>query len=182
MGLASWLRQIGHMFPESEGGRGTVKIGSRLDDEIGGLESLDWVVASLGDEEDLVGFSAFSSGLAVDDGGGGIPETKGAGRSSASVAFRLSCREKSLACHHSRNLRANMEVGRRNRKDESSCGYSVCGLKKPKRFEPGRERAGVLGLPCVISAIARKSDGLRRLIRDPIIQRNGDEYLVLSNR
>lgn len=130
-----------------------MKIGRKVVDDIGGLESLDCVVVGFsGDVEDLDVLGAFSD---LDGGGGGIPETSGAGRSRASVAFRLSCREKSLACHHSRNLSANIDVGRRNRKEERSCGYSDCGFKKPSRFEPGRERVGVLGLPCVIAAIAR---------------------------
>lgn len=42
------------------------------------------------------------------------PEITGGGRSSPSVALRLSCRAKSEACHHSRNFRAKMLVGRRN--------------------------------------------------------------------
>lgn len=51
-----------------------------------------------------------------------MPETTGAGRSSASVALRASCREKSLACHHSKNLSAKIDAGSRNRSDERSCG------------------------------------------------------------
>lgn len=45
--------------------------------------------------------------------GGVIPAATGAGRSRTSVALRASWREKSLACHHSRNLRAKMEAGRK---------------------------------------------------------------------
>ena len=37
----------------------------------------------------------------------------GGGRSSPSVAFLESCLAKSDACHHSKNLSANIEVGRR---------------------------------------------------------------------
>ena len=43
----------------------------------------------------------------------GKPAVTGGGRSSPSAAFFESWRAKSEACHHSRNLRANMEVGRR---------------------------------------------------------------------
>lgn len=42
------------------------------------------------------------------------PEMTGGGSSSPSVALWLSCRAKSDACHHSRNLSAKMLVGRRN--------------------------------------------------------------------
>ena len=44
---------------------------------------------------------------------GGKPEMTGGGMSRPSVAFLESCRAKSEACHHSRNLRANIEVGKR---------------------------------------------------------------------
>ena len=43
----------------------------------------------------------------------GRPDIIGGGRSNPSAALRVSCRAKSEACHHSRNLRAKMEVGRR---------------------------------------------------------------------
>lgn len=51
-----------------------------------------------------------------------IPVTTGAGRSRVSVTLRANCREKSLACHHSRNLSANIDAGRKNRNDCRSCG------------------------------------------------------------
>lgn len=77
----------------------------------------------VGDLERLRGF-AFP-GL----GGGccltGMPDTIGGGRSSPSAAFRDSCRAKSEACHHSRNLSANMEVGRRSRRLDSRRGYMM---------------------------------------------------------
>ena len=41
------------------------------------------------------------------------PAVTGGGRSSPSAAFFDSWRAKSEACHHSRNLSAKMEVGRR---------------------------------------------------------------------
>lgn len=52
----------------------------------------------------------------------GRPEIMGGGSSRPSTAFRESWRAKSDACHHSRNLSANMEVGRRIRKLESKRG------------------------------------------------------------
>lgn len=52
-------------------------------------------------------------GRGLEDVGRGSPEIIGGGSSSPSAALRESCRAKSEACHHSRNLRAKMEVGRR---------------------------------------------------------------------
>lgn len=43
----------------------------------------------------------------------GKPAVTGGGKSSPSAAFFDSWRAKSEACHHSRNLSAKMEVGRR---------------------------------------------------------------------
>lgn len=44
---------------------------------------------------------------------GGRPEMRGGGKSRPSAALRDNCREKSEACHHSRNLSANIEAGSR---------------------------------------------------------------------
>lgn len=52
----------------------------------------------------------------------GRPEIMGGGSSRPSIALRESWRAKSEACHHSRNLRANMDVGRRNLRLESKRG------------------------------------------------------------
>ena len=58
----------------------------------------------------------------------------GGGRSRPSAAFRESCRAKSDACHHSKNFRAKMDVGRRILRLESKRGMiavaRVCGLKE----------------------------------------------------
>ena len=58
----------------------------------------------------------------------------GGGRSRPSAAFRDSCRAKSDACHHSRNLRAKIDVGRRILRLESNRGPIVIarvrGLKR----------------------------------------------------
>lgn len=56
----------------------------------------------------------------------GRPEIVGAGSSSPSAALRDNWRAKSEACHHSRNLRAKMEVGSRILRLESRRGYTVC--------------------------------------------------------
>lgn len=53
----------------------------------------------------------------------GMPDTIGGGRSSPSAAFRDNCLAKSEACHHSRNLSAKIDVGRRRRRLESKRGY-----------------------------------------------------------
>ena len=52
----------------------------------------------------------------------GIPDMIGGGRSNPSAAFRDNCLAKSEACHHSRNLRAKIEVGRRRRRLDSKRG------------------------------------------------------------
>lgn len=79
----------------------------------------------------------------------GMPEMVGAGSSSPSAAFRESCLAKSDACHHSKNLRAKIEVGRRILRLESKRGYTVCvnvlGLNSDCEvdgFAPGKVGAG----------------------------------------
>lgn len=52
-------------------------------------------------------------------------ERVGGGSSSPSLAFRASCRAKSLACHHSRNLSAKMLVGRRTRRLDRRRAHAV---------------------------------------------------------
>ena len=118
-------------------GAGTVWIGRRVVEDIGelGLVGLDeggseadvggdddgWVcedgeerdtvlvvVDRCGDDADAFGFSD------VGNGGGlvGRPEMTGGGISRPSAAFLESWRAKSDACHHSRNFKAKMDVGR----------------------------------------------------------------------
>lgn len=53
------------------------------------------------------------------------PEMSGGGSSRPCAALRESCRAKSEACHHSRNLRAKMDVGRRILRLESKRGYTI---------------------------------------------------------
>lgn len=112
-----------------------------------------------------------------------MPEVTGGGKSSASAALRASWCEKSLACHHSRNFRANMEVGRKIFSDPRRCGYMFCGLRKlnaPRGLALGASSFALGG--CVASSIAAWSAGPSLRIRVPMSQRNGDEYFVLSNR
>ena len=82
-----------------------------------------------------------AGGLACGVVGSGMPDTTGAGRSRASVALRASWREKSLACHHSRNLSAKIDAGRRSFKERRNCGYKTWGLSQ---FRPGRPASPVV--------------------------------------
>lgn len=79
----------------------------------------------------------------------GRPEMRGGGSSRPSAAFLESWRAKSEACHHSRNLRANMEVGRRILRLDKSRGVIVEARTKGLKREfvwPGRA-PGLLGVP-----------------------------------
>ena len=112
-------------------GAGTVRIGRRVVDDLGrtgrfgGRDSdsceeagcevglvRETVFVELGSderaEEDVEDFG-------FNEGGGfvGRPEMVGGGRLRPSAALRESCRAKSDACHHSRNLSAKIEVGSR---------------------------------------------------------------------
>lgn len=93
------------------------------DDDGGGVGA---VVVEGGEERETVLGTVWGGGLAVvpldlreegregfDGAGAGRPDMIGGGSSSPSAALRESCRAKSEACHHSRNLSAKMEVGRR---------------------------------------------------------------------
>ena len=99
-------------------------------------------------------------GEVVDDFLGGIPEMIGGGRSRPSTALRDSCRAKSDACHHSRNFRANMEVGRRSLRLERRRGkmidVNVAGFHTLAAW-PGRAPGrGVLAVEdCSATAMAR---------------------------
>jgi hypothetical protein len=174
--------QIGQREDVAVVGAGTVCIGSNDVEDIGGLaltglegtadvdvagdrgctdaggEERETVLIVVDCWDDKVG--AFGL-LAVGKGEGleGRPEMIGGGRSRPSVAFLESCLAKSEACHHSRNLRAKIEVGRRILRLDRSRGYTtvvkVRGLKMldacPGRA-PGRE--GISG-GWAASAMAR---------------------------
>lgn len=140
-------RQMGQSVLVSVGGGGTVRMGRRDVDEIGGDE-----VALLGAELVPAAGAAeaevFSLLLASEDPfvsvskvtpdfslpalvgaaarvGAGTPDTVGGGNSMPSAAFRESCLAKSLACHHSRNLSAKMDVGSRILRLASRRGYTA---------------------------------------------------------
>lgn len=60
-----------------------------------------------------VGEDVFSD-VGFEMAGGGVYDMMGGGNSNPSVAFRDSCRAKSLACHHSKNFNAKILVGSNN--------------------------------------------------------------------
>ena len=99
-------------------------------------------------------------GNGLDLDGAGSPDIMGGGRSSPSAAFRESCLAKSEACHHSRNLRAKMEVGRRILRLDKRRGRMVVAMVRGLKillFWPGRapgpEDEGAGG--CIARAMAR---------------------------
>lgn len=127
---------------------------------------------------------AFWVDLALGDEGVG-PEMMGAGRSRPSVALRESWRAKSEACHHSRNFRAKIEVGRRRLREVRRRGYTACvnvrGLKMEFAW-PGRAGSDLEGCSCGAAAMARWSASPRRRMRVPISQKKGEENFELSKR
>jgi len=136
--------QIGQS--DEDGGAGTVRIGRRDEAAIGG-EGLccDDEGLSESDGGCCCDFWCFVFENVVDV----RPEITGGGRSRLSAAFRDNCRAKSDACHHSRNLSAKMDVGRRMRREERRRGYtvwpSVRGLNNEvpsPGIRPGRGGAG----------------------------------------
>ena len=161
--MGSWVRDEtgGEGFEDSTklGGLGSGRSSGEAGGESGGIveerETVFVVVAGL-----LAAEGGFRPAVAVlGDFFGGRPEITGGGRSRPSAAFRDSCLAKSLACHHSKNFRAKMLVGKRNLKLDNNFGYStrpiVAGFKI-LLFCPGRAP----GLPaedacCSASVMAR---------------------------
>ena len=159
---------MGQVALDDSGARKTVRMGRLLEAEMGGCSrrgrreggaSLLVMLsgsASKGVDDDGDGGCL---GFGAAGGGGGRPEIMGGGSSSPSITLRDNWRAKSDACHHSRNLSAKIDVGRRNRSEDRSCGYievvNVLGLKIEIDC-PGRAggRRGD-GLACVFCAIAR---------------------------
>ena len=110
-------------------GFGTVRMGRREVEEMGGLKDvglvirLEFCMVGAAERETVLVVIVFGSGTLGSwvsgvvalrsKGREGSPEMMGGGRLRPSAALRESCRAKSEACHHSRNLRANIEVGRR---------------------------------------------------------------------
>ena len=110
---------IGRSVVEDMGGLGFESFEGRVDVDVGGD---DFWVCGEGEERDTVlvvadrcdddaGAFGFSD---VGNGGGlsGRPEMTGGGKLRPSAAFLESCRAKSDACHHSRNFKAKIAVGR----------------------------------------------------------------------
>lgn len=125
-------KQIGQSSLDSGGGGGTVRMGRKEMLDIGGDTALGRVEA-LGSSfsassEPLVSESNVTPdfSLPTDGVGSGRPETIGGGSSSPSAAFRESWRAKSLACHHSRNFNAKMDVGSRIFRLDNILGYTEC--------------------------------------------------------
>ena len=129
-----------------EVGGETVRIGRRVLEEMGGVV----MVAFLGEGAGFVGCEERETVFWGELGGsrgeglaevGGRPDIRGGGRSRPSTALRESWWAKSEACHHSRNLRAKMEVGRRILRLERRRRYAFVkrmrGLKMPFVW-PGR--------------------------------------------
>lgn len=113
----------------------------------------------------------------------GSPVITGGGNSSPSAALRESCRAKSDACHHSRNLRAKIDVGSNILSEDASFGPATCvnvRLLKKELLWPGL--AAVVGRGCVATAIALWSASPRRRIRVPISHIKGEWYLDESKR
>lgn len=163
--------QMGHIDDVEVVGRGTVRMGSPVDMDMGALKPA--FLVREGEDGDDVGLPSFAPGgvegrfarLTLEvcfsaerrgDGeegdaagflaGSERPAMTGGGSSRPSAAFRDSWRAKSDACHHSRNLRAKIEVGRRMRRLDRSLGrrtvVNVRGFQMLLLW-PGREA----GLP-----------------------------------
>lgn len=150
------LRHMGHRCPRPVGsdsdravpavaGYGTVKIGRDVIDDIGGVGR--GIVSSARD------FSVLGERLgcleaAVAAAGRSMPDTTGGGRSSASLVLWNSSREKSLACHHSRNFKAKIDTGSRSLSDRRISGYIFRGAlqRKPRIFDPRNEEFMPLGV------------------------------------
>lgn len=172
------VTQIGHSA--DDGGEGTVNMGRRVIEEIGG--SMRWVLSE--DEEVGRGFSKASVGL---DGcclaEGGREGSIGGGRSIFSAAFRDNCRAKSEACHHSRNLRAKMLVGSNIFNELKSRGCTLRTRFLGESIDPPSPgRAGPTFLGAVASSMALWSASPKRRILVPISHMNGEWYFVPSKR
>ena len=114
---------------EVMGGVGLVGLEGRVDADVGGddgctcedWEERDTVLVVVDRCDNDAGAFGFSD---VGNGGGlaGSPEITGGGMSRPSAAFLESWRAKSDACHHSRNFKAKIDVGRSTLRLERSRG------------------------------------------------------------
>ena len=121
VGIGAGTVWIGRYVMEDIGGLGLVGLEEGVEADVGGDddgwdcedgEERDTVLVGVGrcdGDADAFGFSDLGNG------GGlvGRPEMMGGGISRPSAAFLESWRAKSDACHHSRNFKAKIDVGRR---------------------------------------------------------------------
>ena len=193
VGVGAGTVWIGRSVVDDMGGLGLVGLEGRVDVDVGGDDG--WACGD-GEERDTVlvvvdrcdeDAAAFGSSD-LGSGGGlvGRPEMTGGGRWRPSAAFLESWRAKSEACHHSRNFKAKMDVGKSILRLARRRGYTtdakVLGLKILDAW-PGRAPGrGVLSEAWPAKAMARWSASLSRRMRVPISQRKGEEYFELSKR
>lgn len=126
--------QMGQRCDVDGVGTGTVRIGRRVVDEIGGSERIDFWEAGL--DGRFVSFSSLLCALFDRFGRGRRFGSMGGGSSIFSAAFLESCRAKSEACHHSRNLSANILVGSSIRRLDNNRGYTVLAIFLGLKIEP----------------------------------------------
>lgn len=164
------VTQIGHKA--DEGGVGTVRMGRRVVEDIGG--SIRW---GLSDKDDAG--RAFSEDSACFDdccfAEGGRDGSIGGGRSMFSAAFLDSCRAKSEACHHSRNLSAKILVGRSIFSELNNRGSMLLAMFLGEKMDPpspGRAGPTFLGAVAISIALWSASPNLR--IREPINHMKGE--------
>lgn len=149
MGVTMGVTQMGHNV--DDGGKGTVRIGRRVVEDIGGSMRCGW------SDRDDVG-RAFSEDSPCFEGcfaDGGNEGNIGGGRSMFSAAFLDSCRAKSEACHHSRNLSAKILVGRRIFSELNKRGSMLLAMFLGEKMDPPSPgRAGPTFLGAVAISIA----------------------------
>ena len=168
VGVVIGATQMGQRF--EVGGLGTVRMGRRVMEDIGGLVGCGFSIDPV----------CFEEGCVEEDGREG---SMGGGRSIFSAAFLDSCLAKSEACHHSRNLRAKMLVGRSMRSELSSLGCTLLAMFRGEKMEPPSPgRAGPTFRGAMASSIALWSAAPSLRIRVPINHMKGEWYFVLSKR
>ena len=169
------VTQMGHSV--EEGGVGTVRMGSKVVEDIGGLMCCCF-------SEDAVEGRCFSFGsISFRIAAGGKDGNIGGGRSMFSAAFLDNCLAKSEACHHSRNLSAKILVGSSIFSELNSLGCTLLARFLGEKMDPPSPGlAGPTFLGAVASLIAAWSAAPSLLMRVPIIQRNGEWYLDPSKR
>lgn len=150
-----FVPQMGQRCEVAGVGGGTVRMGSRVADDMGGsirfALSADDEFGRFDPEFESLS-SAFDAGFVFGRRFG----STGGGSSMFSAAFRDSCRAKSDACHHSRNLRANIEVGSSILRDDSKRGYTLLAMFLGVNIDPPSPGLAdpTPGFGCVASSIA----------------------------